>query len=85
MQVARAPKIHQVALGGQFERPSGAQVAFGGQFEAPSEDQVALGVRLGAVVGPNLALKLHFTFFDFGRIRWSLSHKRMYGYYILIK
>ena len=71
-----------MALGGQFEGPSGGQVALGGQFEGPNGVQVALGVRLGAVVGPNLALKLHFSLFRSGRIRWTGLHKRMYDIYI---
>ena len=50
------PSGVQEALGGQFGGQNGVQVALGGQFEGPSGVQVALGVRLGAVVGPNLAL-----------------------------
>ena len=34
--------------------------------------------RLGAVVGSNLALKLHFKSFGPGHTRWILSHKRRY-------
>ena len=45
------PSGLQVALGGQFEAQNGVQVALGGQFEGQNGVQVALGGQLGGPSG----------------------------------